>query len=124
MKTIDTEWSKNPIPNKKAKTPVNIGLRDHAYGPTVTSSRGGLKGTGVPFAFLNHTTHQAQITRPTARRIIPRSVPGGPESSFGKPSAPSMYRLPKITKSSMPKNTAIPTGVRNERRRLEPVATE
>ena len=123
-KTIDTEWSKRPIPNKKEKTPVNIGLRDQAYGPSVTSSRGGLNGTGVPFAFENHTTHQAQIINPNDRRTAPISVPIGSESNFGKPSARSMYRLPKTTKSNIPKKTTSPTGVRSNRRCLEPIATK
>lgn len=123
MNAIDIEWSKRPIPNKKAKTPVNIGFRDHAYGPSVTSSRGGLKGTGVPLALKNQTIHQIQNTNPNKRRITPQIVTIGPESISENPSALSVCRLPKTTSKSNPQNTMSPTGVRINRRRLEPVAT-
>jgi len=122
--TIDTEWSKKPIPNKKAKTPINIGFRDQVYGPPVTSSRGGLNGTGVPLAFKNQTTHQIHKANPGNKKTIPIIVPDIPENNSGKPKALSMYRPPKISNTSRPINTTNPTGVSSARRRLELVAIE
>ncbi len=123
-KTIDMELSRNPSPDNQAKAAISIGLRVQAYGPTVTTSGGGLTGTPVPFALQNNTRHQTCSTRPAVRRGIPMAMPNAPGRSRGRPSAPAMCRLPKTTRRSRPTATTRTMGVRTARRRLEPVVTE
>jgi hypothetical protein len=87
------------------------------------SWRGGLNGTGVPFALPNTTTQQAQSGRPAASSRSPINDPDVPGSNFGRASIRSVNRLPTTTRNIKTVMISKPTGVNNARRRSGPLAT-
>ena len=117
-KTIEAECRRVPSPNRVAPTPISMGLRTQAYGPVVTSSRGGFAGTACP---LNWIKHQIQSAAPPVKTTIPMPVPLAPASSGRKASALSVAMLPATTAAIIPKKMVSPTAASRRLRRSGPV---
>ena len=110
------------MPNNPANTPVTIGFRLHAYGPSMMSDFGGLTGTGVPLAFTKYRTHIPQTTPPRATSAPPMRLPTIPGNRKGSCSQPSTSHPMYRTKNNDPPKTTKPSGVSNRTRLRSPAS--
>ena len=121
-RTRENELISIPMPKSNRKTPDTIGFRASRYGPDVTSSGGGLNGTGVPRTLRKWKADQPASATPAAISKTDRgnrNDPGTGAGSFSRVSTTTEATTKETVKR--PK-TSTPTGVSNVRVFFVPVA--
>jgi len=119
----ENELISTPIPKSNRKTPDSIGFRANRYGPDVTSSGGGLNGTGVPRTLRKWKADQPASAAPAEISKTDRGNRNDPGTGAGSFSRVSTATEAPIKETVKRPNTIAPTGVSNVRVFFVPVAT-